>query len=437
MGEKDFLVTPLFDRMDWAAGILNVPREVMEEELKRFKIREMTADRMRVHLDNGRYASFTATVVLHYLPYPGDKPYKGGIRLSDRVSPDILRMLALEMTLKCGVVDLEFGGAKSGISLPRPVYSYSKREIAAIVEAYAEYFIKFGIIRPDFYVPATDVGTTSEHMDIIHNFYNSNVKSRVPGACVTGRSVDYGGLPVREEATALGGLIVLEGVLNKVKVPGLGERPTVIVQGLGQVGASFVRLANRDQRYKIVGLGNISGAVYNPAGINLDWLPADRNAPLVYVEGQECSGEELLLKPCDILVPAAIENVITADNADKISAKVVLELANHPTTDAAHDALVKKGVCVIPDILANAGGVTASFYEWSQSFGPPHHRIEIAEINAMVRNRIIEVMNNSTSQVLEFASRYGTDLRGAAWLKAVDKIAREISHKHKKWLSTS
>lgn len=429
------MVAQLFSHMDWAAEVLSIDQDILEKELKRFKFREITADRIRVHMDDGGYESFTATVVLHYLPYPGDKPYKGGIRLSNKVTPDILRALAIEMTIKCGVVDLEFGGAKAGILLPKPTASYSKREISGIIESVADFFINLGIIKPDLYVPATDIGTTSEHMDIIHNIFCASFISKdVPhGTCVTGKSPAYGGLPVREEATALGGLVVLEKLLNKGKIPKISNPPTIIVQGLGQVGQNFVRLA-AERGYKIIGVGNITGAVYNPDGINVAELPEGKEDRLDNVTGEKCTNEGLLLKQCDILVPAAVENVIDENNAALVQAKIILELANHPITDGANKILNKKKVFIIPDILANTGGVTASFYEWSQSFGPPHHRVELGEINTMVRERIVRVIGDSTEEVLKFALRYKTDLRGAAWLKGMERVTRSLRKKHIRWL---
>lgn len=427
------LVTPLFSRMDWAARILNIGPELLERELKRFKFREITPDRIRVSMDDGRYESFAATAVLHYLPYPGDKPYKGGIRMSDKVTPDTLRMLAVEMTLKCGVVDLEFGGAKSGILLPKPLSSYSRRELSSIIEAVAGFFIDLGIIGPSYYVPATDMGTTSEHMDIIHNIFNAMAPDSSQGTCVTGKSVEYGGLPVRDEATALGGMIVLKEFQQEIKFSCENHSPTVIVQGLGQVGRNFVRLAS-GEGYKIIGVSNTAGAVYNPDGIMLDEIPAGRDDSLEHMTGEKCTNEALLARKCDILAPAAIENVLREDNAALVQTKLILELANHPTTDKADEILRKKGIVIIPDILANAGGVTASFYEWSQSFGPPHHRIEVKEIDAQAREKIIQVMRDATRQTLEFAERYKVDYRGAAWLKAVERITRSLRKKHIRWL---
>jgi len=413
------LVASLFARMDSLAKLLNIKPELLDKELKRFKFREITADRIRVSMDDGKYESLTATVVLHYLPYPGDKPYKGGIRMSHQVTPDILRTLAVEMTLKCGVVDLEFGGAKSGICLPRPVSAYSKQELSATIEAVAGFFIGLGIIRPNYYVPATDVGTTSEHMDTIHNIFHSMVPDASQGTCVTGKSAEYGGFPVRDEATALGGLTVLGELLSKAVLPDIGIQPTMIVQGLGQVGRNFVRLAARNN-YKIIGVSNSSGGVYNPDGIPLDSIPGGRDDSLDHIAGEQCGGGGILLMPCDILVPAAIENVLRADNAALVQAKVILEMANHPTTDKADEILRRKGIVLIPDILANAGGVTVSYFEWVQD------RQGYFWTLTEVRERLDQVMRHSFYDVMTYSEKQKVRPRIGAYMLAIERVASAI-----------
>lgn len=429
------LTNSLFRQMDWAGRTLGIPPEIFEKELKRFKFYEIHLDRIRVSLDNGDYESISAILSLHYLAEAGDKPYKGGIRMSNAVTPDIVRALAVGMTVKNALIALPFGGAKSGILLPRPASNYSSQELLRIVEAVAEEFIGLGFIKPEgenAYVPATDMGTTPEHMDAIHLKFWSTPHA-AHGTCVTGRSVEYGGLPVREEATALGGIEVLEHILLHAKVPRLSRKRTVIVQGLGQVGANFVRLA-AERGYTVVGVSNITGAVYNPAGIALGDLPADRNAALANVNGSPCTNEELLAKPCDILVPAALENVLHGKNARAVQAKIILELANHGVADEAHEIFQKQGPYLIPDILANSGGVCASFKEWSYSFGTPPHPIEVRRIDQEARTEIIEVMQNATDDVLAYAVRYETDLRGAAWLKSIDRLVERIKKKHKRYI---
>ncbi len=434
------LLQSLYEKVEWAGKLLNVPEWIVEDELKLFKCHELTVGKLRVEMDDGPPERFAATVVLHCQPYYHDKPYKGGIRLSHTVTPSFLRVLAFEMTFKCGVVDLEFGGGKSGIRLKKPVNQYSPKETTRIMEAFSEVFIKeHKIISPRYYVPATDMGTTPENMDTIHGKFWEEARNvstgGAVGTAVTGRTVENGGIPGREEATALGGLIVLDRLREIANMPKLRNHPTVIVQGLGQVGGNFVRLANL-RGYKVIGVSNISGAVFNPGGIDFDELPKlpngpiDPNGVLDNVTGEQCTSEEILLKPCDILVPAAMENVITQANAKKIKCKVLLELANHPTSQAADNELSKK-IYVIPDIFANAGGVSASFWEWSLSLGHPRHTIQTPETLEEVRSNLTAQMQAATESVLSYAKKHETDLRGAAWLKATDRISSKLVKKHR------
>jgi glutamate dehydrogenase (NAD(P)+) len=440
---SDPLLQALFEQVEWASKLLDVPEWVIEDELKLFKCHELTIGKLRVDMDEGPAERFSATVVLHCQPYPHDKPYKGGIRLSNNVTPSFLRVLAFDMTFKCGVVDLEFGGAKAGIRVKKPINQYSQREIARIIEAFSEVFIKeHRIISPRYYVPATDMGTTSENMDAIHaKFWEEASRGAVTGAvgtAVTGRSVENGGIPGREEATALGGLIVLDQLREVAHMPILSPKQTVIVQGLGQVGGNFIRLASQ-RNYKITGVANVTGAVFNANGIDISEIPLksggriDPNCPLDLVTGEHCSTEQLLSKPCDILVPAAMENAITLSNADMIKASVILELANHPTSKDANDILAKKGIYIIPDILANAGGVSASFWEWALALGQPRHSIQIPETLDEVTARLTAQMQSATEEVLWYASEYGADLRGASWLKATRRISDRLLTRHKRW----
>lgn len=428
------LVKSIFKRIDWAGEILGVSRDIIENELKHFKYSELTADKIRVELDDGSYGSFTAIASLHCLPYPANMPYKGGMRISHVVTPDILRALAIEMTLKCGVTDLEFGGAKSGILLPKPMNQYSPQEISRIVEAVAEIFIEeLPIINPHLYVPATDIGSNSEHMDLIYNKFRELSHGQYEGTPVTGQSLEYGGLPVRRNATGLGGFVVLEQLRKLEKLPKINDEPTIIVQGTGQVGTGFLRLVC-ENGYKIVGICNASNAIYNPKGIPAKLIPTEREATFSKIDGESFDPKQLLEKPCDILVPAAIENVLTIENAKRIKAKAILELANHPTTNEADSVLTKRGIYIIPDILANSGGVAASFKEWSNSFGAPRHKIEIPKIDEEVKTQVIEVIKDSTNQVMDYAKKYNTSLRGGAWLKAIDVIVKALAHKHRRWI---
>lgn len=426
----------LIRKAEWAGKTLSVPEWIVEEEVRKFKWSELSTDKLRVSLDDGTYKSFSAAVALHCNPYAShEKPYKGGIRMSQTVTPGLLRILAFEMTFKCAVIDLEFGGGKAGIQLHKPLPEYSEGELRRIIEAFATVFIdEHKVISPRYYVPATDMGTTAEHMDIIHDKFWDLTKGQIPGAPVTGRTVERGGYPIREIATAFGGLVVLENLRSADYLPKFPEKTEIIVQGTGQVGGNFIQLAS-EAGYKIVGVGNVYGGVFNPSGIDLNELSKrsngsiDPNGSLGQVTGEHCTSEELLVKPVHILVPAAKENVLTGANAQGVQAKIILELANHPVDEKGDRALRKRGVILIPDILANAGGVGASYWEWNYSFNP-HHDIQISEISAEVKSRLATQMEEATKKVLWYASHYNTDLRGGAWLKSMERISHYLMKKH-------
>ncbi len=434
---SDPLLQPLYERVEWAGKLLNVPERIIENEIKAFKWRELSTDKMRVEMDNGDYETIPATVVLHCNPYSTqDNPYKGGIRAGP-VTPSTLRMLAFEMTFKCGVVDLEFGGGKAGIPLKKPLHEYSAREIRKIFETFATVFTNgIPILSPHYYCGATDMGTTSRHMRIIHDKFCELTKGTLTGASVTGRPVGNGGVPGRDEATAFGGLIVLEKLRrDDVHAPALRKKPTVIVQGLGQVGGNFVDLAAQ-RGYKVIGVSNISGGVFNKGGIDLSELPRmsngkiDPNSSLDNLTGEHTSASEILCRPCDILVPAAMENVITSANSQRINAKIILQLANHPIEGNAARELSERKLYLVPDILANAGGVSASFLEWSFSLGHPRHQFQTEQTREEVDASLKGIMENATNQVLWYAKEYCADLTGAAWLKSTQRIAKALIDKH-------
>lgn len=445
------LLQSLYEKVEWAGNLLHVPEWVIEQEMKPFKCHELTVGKLRVIMDDGSSERFSTTVVLHCNPYTShEKPYKGGVRFvyidpndpNAGSMPGRLRVFAFDMTYKCAVVDLEFGGGKSGIQLKKPITCYSAQELQRTIEAFAIVFIdEHRIISPRYYVPATDMGTKPEHMDIIHDKFWDLTKGTIPGAPVTGRSIEKGGAPGREEATALGGLTVLDKLREASHLPKLPKIPTVIVQGLGQVGGSFVELtSHRD--YKVIGISNVSGGVFNDQGINLSELPRaadgkiDPNASLDQVAGEHIPSEEILYKPCDVLVLAAMENVITPANAYKVNATVVLQLANHPIAKSSVQQLAKRGVYLIPDILANAGGVSVSFWEWSLSFGHPRHRTQLPETLEEVQFHLTAQMRDATEQVLWYAKKYDTDLEGGAWLKATQRISERLGKKHGRWAPT-
>lgn len=433
----------LKDRLRDTADRLGADSRMVENELIPPK-RVYTTEKMRVMLDDGTRRSLTAIVVLHCAPYQPTyhHPYKGGVRFSPSVTTELLEALAMEMTLKCAVTNLQLGGGKSGVRLDKEPYLYSQAELERITEAFCEtYAREDAVINPHFYVPAPDYGTNSRLMDVLDAKFWEIVKPAPDGTPVTGKGLESGGIPGREEATGRGALIVLQELLQAKRIS-LPQNPRVIVQGLGNVGGHFIRLAQQDpefkrtMRIKIVGVSNISGAVYNPKGIPYEKLAALKDASLEALGGEHLDTarkNELLTMPCDILVPAATGSAITAANAPDIEAKVILELANGPTTHDADAILRERKIIVVPDILANAGGVTVSRSEWSHGFGNPPHAVELHKTEIEIRMLLAQVMRVATEYVCQAADEYhANDLREAAWLAGVQRIMHGLYRKHGK-----
>lgn len=293
-------------------------------------------------------------------------PAKGGIRYHPAVDEDHVEALAFWMTFKCAAVKVPFGGAKGGVAIDP--YKLSHRELERISQAYISAFADF--IGPDTDIPAPDLGTNDKVMGWMYSEYR-RIKGGNPRDIITGKPVALGGIEGRTSATGYGGYHVLEWLmdnyLDKMRVP-VKEDLTIAIQGFGNVGYWFAEKCYKNG-IKIVALSNKYGAVYNPNGLDIrkckqSLTESDR---VEWNDGTPISNEELLELNVDILVPAAIENVITAQNADKIKAKMVFELANGPTTHDADKILNDRGIIIVPDILANAGGVVVSYFEWLQN----------------------------------------------------------------------
>ena len=293
-------------------------------------------------------------------------PTKGGIRFHPHVDRDHVEALGFWMTFKCAAVKVPFGGAKGGVAIDPNTLSH--RELERISKAYISAFKDF--IGPDEDIPAPDLGTNERVMGWMYSEYR-RITGGNPRAIITGKPVALGGIDGRESATGYGGFYVLENLmdnhLDKINLP-VKEDITIAIQGFGQVGFWFAEKCFRNG-LKVIAASNQYGGVYDPRGLS----PYECRKCLIESDGQEwgqgekITNEELLAIDCDILAPAAIESVITIDNADKIKARMVFELANGPTTCESHHILEDKGIIIVPDILANAGGVVVSFFEWLQN----------------------------------------------------------------------
>lgn len=362
-----------------------------------------------VMMDNGDVEVFQGYRVLYNT---SRGPAKGGIRFDMNVTLEEVKALAAWMTWKCAVVNLPFGGAKGGV-ICDPL-QMSVGELERVTRRYTKGIIS--LLGPDTDVPAPDVNTNERVMAWVMDTYSMNV-GRTENAVVTGKPVEMGGSLGRREATGRGCMLVTREALEHLGMPMQGA--TVAVQGFGNVGSIAAKLM-ADQGCKIVGISDRYAAFHNKNGIDiaaaLEYVKQHRSLE-GFTGGDLIDAEELLTLEVDVLVPAALENVITAKNAPKIRAKVICEGANGPTTAAADPILEEKGIFVIPDILANAGGVTVSYFEWVQD------RMGYFWNEATVIERLAEIMTRSFQDVLQLSKQHRVNMRTAAYMLSISRVA--------------
>jgi len=341
-------------------------------------------------------------------------PCKGGIRFHPNVDRDHCEALAFWMTFKCAAVKIPFGGAKGGIRIDAKTLSH--RELERISKAYIDAFAD--VIGPDIDIPAPDMATDERVMGWMYSEYRK-IKGGHPKDCITGKPTALGGIEGRNSATGYGGFYILETLLNDYydKINVNIKDKSIALQGFGKVGTWFADIAYRNG-YKIVAVSNEFDGVYDPKGLNIDTVLRSQNASggKEWGCGSRITNDELLALPVDILVPAAIENVITAKNVNDIKAKMVFELANGPTTNEADAILNDKKIFVVPDILANAGGVVVSYFEWVQNRGGIVKTLD--EVNLDL-NR---VMTYATNKVMERFMEHSIPLRTATYALALKRI---------------
>ncbi len=365
-----------------------------------------------VVLDDGRVEVFTGYRVQHSI---ARGPAKGGIRFAPDVSLDEMRALASWMTWKCAVANIPFGGAKGGVICDPAILSDG--ELERITRRYTAEILDF--IGPERDVPAPDVSTNEQTMAWIMDTYSMHKRHTVT-AVVTGKPLTLGGSRGRREATGRGCLFVALQALKKFGMK--PEETRVIVQGLGNVGGTAARLM-QGAGFKIIGIIEYDGAVLNQNGLDVTALARHRTETgsiLGFSEGEDADRDEAFLMPCDVLVPAARENVITSANAGRIQAKILCEGANGPTTSAADAILAENRVFVIPDILANTGGVTVSYFEWVQD------RQGYFWNEKLVNTRLEEIMIESFEDVISYAAKHHVHNRTAAYMLALDRVASAI-----------
>jgi glutamate dehydrogenase (NAD(P)+) len=339
-------------------------------------------------------------------------PAKGGIRFDLAVTLDEVKALAAWMTWKCAVVNIPFGGAKGGVVCDPGVLSNA--ELERITRRYTSAIIE--TLGPDRDVPAPDMNTNERVMAWVMDTYSMHVGHTV-NAVVTGKPVEMGGSLGRREATGRGCMIVTREALKKLRMPVEGTR--VVVQGFGNVGSIAAQFME-EQGMKVVAVSDKSGGLYDPKGLKvreLHQFVKHQRLLSEYKNADHLTNEDLLTLDCDVLVPAALENVITSQNAPAIKARIICEGANGPTSAGADRILEEKGVFVVPDILANAGGVTVSYFEWVQDRGGYFWDEDT------VNQRLERIMMHSFEDVAGMAGRHGTNLRIAAYMVAIDRVA--------------
>jgi glutamate dehydrogenase (NAD(P)+) len=367
-----------------------------------------------VGMDNGRLEVFTGYRVLHsQVRGPG----KGGIRFAPDVSIDEVRALAAWMTWKCAVVDIPFGGAKGGIICdPRKL---SRGELERLTRRYTAELSDW--LGPERDVPAPDVGSNEQTMAWVMDTYSMHVRQATT-AVVTGKPVELGGSRGRREATGRGVMICVDKAMAKLGMKKEGAR--VIIQGFGNVGSLAAELMHK-AGYKIIGLADIGGGLYNEKGLDvprfMDWVYAQKR-PLQELPagGAKMSARDVLFQPCDVLIPAAIENQITEQNAHQVQARVLCEGANGPTTWQADAIIDAKGIFTVPDILGNAGGVTVSYFEWVQD------RQGFFWRESEVNERLFDVMDRAFDEVVRYAELHRVNNRIAAYMLAIDRVASAL-----------
>jgi glutamate dehydrogenase (NAD(P)+) len=396
----------MMQRFDEAAAKLNLDPNIYK--ILRWPTREITLY-IPVMMDDGNYQVFTGYRVQHNF---ARGPGKGGVRFSPDVSLDEVRALAAWMTWKCAVVNIPFGGAKGGIICdPRDM---SLSELERLTRRYTAELLDF--IGPEKDVPAPDMNTNEQTMAWMMDTYSMHARHTVTAA-VTGKPIEIGGSRGRREATGRGLLFVCNEACKKF---GFNTDDTrVVIQGAGNVGGTAALLMHQEG-YKIIALADITGSLYNPKGLDvptvLGYLRANKTVE-GYTAAEHIGTADLLELECEILMPAATENQITTQNADRIRCRILAEGANGPTTADADEIVSAKSIFVIPDILANAGGVTVSYFEWVQD------RMGFFWNEDTVNTRLHEIMVSSFNDVVGFANKYRVNTRLAAYMLAIDRVA--------------
>lgn len=395
-------------QIEVAAAKLNLPKHAVEI-LK--KPKRVLAVSFSVKMDDGSIRVFEGFRSQHN---DAVGPTKGGIRFHPDVTLDEIKALSMWMTFKCGVVGLPYGGGKGGVIVDPHLLSRDELERVSrgFIEAIAD------VVGPEKDIPAPDVYTNSQIMGWMMDTYSRLNRSFSPGV-ITGKPIIIGGSQGRNEATARGCAFIIEEAMNDLGLPLQGS--TVAIQGFGNAGRISAMLLS-EMGCKIVAVSDSKGAIYDPAGLDIDRVGhlKDTGSIMEYGDKYQITNHDLLELDVDILIPAAMENVITSTNAHCIKAKIVAEAANGPTTPEADHIMESKGIIVIPDILANAGGVTVSYFEWVQNL--MHHYWTEEEVNCKLKVKMVEAYQS----VRDLSKQYEVDLRTAAFMVSILRITQAM-----------
>lgn len=393
--------------MDKAAGVMGIS----EEDYLTFKYPERELKvALPVRMDDGSLKVFEGFRIQHSTLRG---PAKGGVRYHQNVNVDEVRALSAWMTFKCAVAAIPYGGGKGGIVCrPREM---SKGELERLTRTYIDKIS--AIISPNTDIPAPDVGTNAQTMDWMVDEY-SKLKGESVYGIVTGKSIEIGGSKGRNEATGRGVCFVTLEMMKKYNMK--PEDCKIVIQGMGNVGSISAKLL-AEEGAKIIAVSDVSCAIYNENGLDIagiyKYLDSGKNLLDGYTgDCKRITNAELLKLPCDILIPAALENQITAENADRIKAKIVIEAANGPTSVEADEILNKKGVKVLPDILSNSGGVIVSYFEWVQNL--QNFYWEEDDVNAKLKRQIVGAFND----VFDAREKYDCTFRVAAYIVALNRL---------------
>jgi glutamate dehydrogenase (NADP+) len=408
-------------RLERAMKYVSISEDALEH-LKHPKISLSVS--IPVRMDNGSLRIFQGYRV-RYDDTRG--PGKGGVRYHPNVTLDEVQSLAFWMTFKCAVLNLPFGGAKGGVTVnPKEL---SKLELERLTRGYIDAIADF--IGPDVDIPAPDVYTNPMIVGWMMDQY-SIIRRQLTPAVVTGKPITLGGSLGRDTATAMGAFFVIEAMMPKFDLP--PQETSVAVQGFGNAGAHIAELLSK-AGYKVVAVSDSQGGVYCKKGLDIPSIrrfkESQKGIKALYCEDSVCNvvehevitNEELLTLDVDVLIPAALENQITEENAKDIKAKIIFEVANGPTTSGADKILEEKGIYVFPDILVNAGGVTVSYFEWVQNRSGLYWTLQ--EVNQRLKQKMVE----ETEPIWQLSQELGISLRTAAYVHALNRLGEAINAK--------